>query len=222
MSFNKQVERILNDAVIYSRKRFPLKSANKIYLDKKMLMEYKKTKSYSLHTSKVDQFRVDNLTALRMLPDDEKESFINKRLELNKFCDLPSGNCEEMSKEAFNFLKLYSFHQIDRLYGRVTNIQLVEIVDKDHVFILIGNKSMFLPTNMSNYDDDVFVCDPWAKIVCLAVDFPREWKLKMLKWESRGLFVKQIESENVKYRSPMELYYAAEFGSKRIISFRQN
>ena len=31
------------------------------------------------------------------------------------------------------------------------------------------------------------MCDPWAKVACLARAYPKEWQAKLKKWSDRGL-----------------------------------
>ncbi|WP_244171139.1 hypothetical protein [Xanthomonas populi] len=43
-----------------------------------------------------------------------------------------------------------------------------------------------LPSDMTDWDADIYVCDPWCNIACRANDYPAKFKEKMEKWDSAG------------------------------------
>lgn len=124
------------------------------------------------------------------------------------FDDLVSfgvGNCGEMAKLAFNFLKEKNVSVAKLSLGSGEDSLLPNTKFKgDHAFLLVGHNfhgydvnGKILPTinKESIFYKDVkdfknaYICDPWANIVCPVTDYPSRWESKMKKWSGLGKFI---------------------------------
>ena len=124
------------------------------------------------------------------------------------FDDLVSfgvGNCGEMAKLAFNFLKKKNVSVAKLSLGFGVDPLVPKTKFKgDHAFLLVGHNfhgydvnGKILPTinKESIFYKDVkdfknaYICDPWANIVCPVTDYPSRWESKMQKWSGLGKFI---------------------------------
>jgi hypothetical protein len=58
----------------------------------------------------------------------------------------------------------------------------------DHVFVAIGQPCApdgTYPMSFAAWQADAAICDGWAKLACLARDFPDQWKAKMNSWAEK-------------------------------------
>ncbi|MDA8443620.1 hypothetical protein [Paracidovorax valerianellae] len=60
----------------------------------------------------------------------------------------------------------------------------------DHVVAVIGAGSGGLPADMSEWDSDIYICDPWSNIACLGNNYPEQFLAKMSRWQEEGKFIK--------------------------------
>jgi hypothetical protein len=85
-----------------------------------------------------------------------------------------AGNCAEYALVARDFLL-----QRDPR----AKVAVVGLSAADHVFVAVGLAADTVPPkNMSTWGEDVWICDPWANIVCRAAAYPGEWQSKLRKW----------------------------------------
>ena len=88
-----------------------------------------------------------------------------------------AGNCS-----AYSTLALAYIHAHHPEY-HATRVKLGG--EADHIFVIVSANE-FSPLmqwkKMNEWPKTVWVCDPWAKIVCEAPDYYRDFKAKMQKW----------------------------------------
>ncbi|QIK20279.1 hypothetical protein G7968_13225 [Ralstonia solanacearum] len=87
-------------------------------------------------------------------------------------------------------LSLLAMHHLE---NRGLQAQILELGGDDeavtHDVAIIGPASNPLPTDMTEWHPDVYVCDPWSNIACRASDYPDQFTRKMEKWEEAGKLV---------------------------------
>ncbi|WP_245228209.1 hypothetical protein [Xanthomonas bromi] len=83
-------------------------------------------------------------------------------------------NCEELSRLAMYFLQ-------DRGHAARTGH-----FGQSHGVAMIGAPSGELPADMTQWDSEIYICDPWCNIACRANDYPHQFVEKMHKWERDG------------------------------------
>jgi hypothetical protein len=59
-----------------------------------------------------------------------------------------------------------------------------------HAAAIIGAGTGPLPSNMKEWDANIYICDPWANIACRARDYPEKFDAKMTKWQDKNKLVK--------------------------------
>ncbi|MBE8596748.1 hypothetical protein [Xenorhabdus sp. BG5] len=131
----------------------------------------------------------------------EREATIYKELynyTLSNKENLLTGNCPDYCNCAFHYLINNYLDDILRFFntGSATpNHIYIQIIGTlgmyDHVFITIGafNHNMFKPILgrlYHNLPKELWICDPWANIVCPAEKYNEQWINKMDKWHYIG------------------------------------
>jgi hypothetical protein len=123
----------------------------------------------------------------------------------NDMLSLGVGNCLEMSKVAFNHLKSKN-KSVARMHlgkGKALSNDFDPIIYKgDHVFLLVGqcfhdfdesgNKitdSNLKIKSVFQFNKGVYVCDPWANIVCPVNMYAAMWEAKMSKWSRNQKYI---------------------------------
>ncbi|WP_340611485.1 hypothetical protein [Xenorhabdus bharatensis] len=111
---------------------------------------------------------------------------------------LITGTCPDYSNNAFHYLMHQRVDDILKFFstGLINNKHVyIQIVCTegiyDHVFMTIGSfdNNMFKPMLGRLYHElpiDLWVCDPWANIVCRSDKYNDLWKNKMNKWHYVG------------------------------------
>ncbi|MFN5288941.1 MAG: hypothetical protein ACK5E4_02480, partial [Planctomycetia bacterium] len=186
---------------------------------------------YSTNKSKLDfiKFKLD---CNSQLSTEENNLWLELQYRQNKdfirhfafqeLAGLGVGNCGEMSKLAFNHLKSKNvavsrislgegekYNEIDRNNNPVQ-------FKGDHVFLLVGQcfhefdeNGNIIPNNVDPWIDHkfkfnkgVYVCDPWANIVCPVGLYASQWEAKMQKWSSAKKFITYDKVETDPYKNP--------------------
>ncbi|MDR0217635.1 MAG: hypothetical protein LBI71_01915 [Enterobacteriaceae bacterium] len=134
---------------------------------------------------------------------DETERMADNNRELYNYMlknkkRLLSGNCPDYCSCAFHYLINNRIDDILNFFNNsseTSNHIYIQIVVTlgiyDHAFITIGcfNYNVFKPILGRLYHDlpkGLWVCDPWANIVCRAEKYNDMWKNKMDKWHYMG------------------------------------
>ncbi|BET96261.1 hypothetical protein [Xenorhabdus taiwanensis] len=131
----------------------------------------------------------------------EREADVYKELynyALKNKDDFLAGNCPDYCNCEFYYLihnrldNILNFFNSGLKTPEHVYIQIVGTLGvHDHVFITIGsfNHNMFKPILgrlYHNLPKELWVCDPWANIVCSAEKYNDMWKNKMDKWHYMG------------------------------------
>ncbi|MCC7198536.1 MAG: hypothetical protein IT483_03405 [Gammaproteobacteria bacterium] len=86
-----------------------------------------------------------------------------------------AGNCSEYAAVAWKFL-------IGK--GALAHVVGLQGDKGDHAFAVVGLKQS-PPKDFANWGADVWICDPWANVCCLAAGYPAAWNEKMRHWSER-------------------------------------
>jgi hypothetical protein len=112
------------------------------------------------------------LTALRQ---DFRAGVYSDYGEFGDACEQEGvGNCGEMGAIAQNYVL--------REGGDAFLIAFA--VPGDHAFAVVGFQHGDEQLPMSQWNDEAFICDPWANIVCKPAQYLFAWKQKMRKWRT--------------------------------------
>jgi hypothetical protein len=85
-----------------------------------------------------------------------------------------TGNCGEMSFMAWNF--------VCRNGGTAAVLCFAQ--PGDHQFAVVGFRAGDETKPMSEWDQNAYICDAWANIVCPPAQYEIAWKQKMRKWHT--------------------------------------
>ncbi|MGB7801749.1 hypothetical protein [Buttiauxella sp.] len=175
----------LTEAMLYTRSRLSMKSANKFYPDKRMIDGLIETdpQKYRLHSLGGDRLRSEMVRANRNLNLSSHQLY-RKVEEDYRHGKKNAGNCGENARVAFCYLAehIRELERISHSNLKVLNIAIAKPVD--HCLVLVGTQPAMRSGKIL---ENALVCDPWAKIVCPLSHYPLEWKMKMNKWSNRGL-----------------------------------
>ncbi|MEG8063485.1 hypothetical protein G3N90_00830 [Xanthomonas hortorum pv. gardneri] len=121
---------------------------------------------------------------LRKQVDDLEEDVVTSAMDGN------AHNCGELATLAVNYLQ--------QDHNLVAHLALF---GKEHNAAIVGPvpRAGTLPSDMTDWDADIYVCDPWCNIACRANDYPAEFKEKMEKWDRAG---KQVCLSGTGFVSP--------------------
>lgn len=164
----------------------PLKAENKHYPDKLFVAEkmLENPDKWKWHTKEMDDFKRKLLTEdVRSVKREERYSYFIKCKEMGKPL---TGNCGEYANLVFAILSSEKDALQDLLGYEIVILQMDTFTKGDHSFIIVG-----IASNNKIVECSV-VCDPWANIVCKLDHYSLEWKIKMHKWSSRGLQIKDF------------------------------
>ncbi len=78
-----------------------------------------------------------------------------------------SGNCDEFTKQAFDFI-LYHDNSI--------KAEVYEIQGGDHVFLVLNRDPNSDPSDPDTWGKKAVICDPWANSVYYALNFRHHLK----------------------------------------------
>src|SRR5688572_29756959 len=186
---NKRFQKLLlpklTEAMLFTRSRLSLKSANKFYPDKRMIdgLMMSDPKKYRLHSLGGDRDRGAMVRGLRKLNLSSQQLY-RKVEEDYRNGKENAGNCGENARVAFCYIS-ENIQNWERLAGtplKVISIFITRPVD--HCLVLVGTQPVH---NNGKILENALICDPWAKIVCPLAHYSLEWKMKMNKWSNRGL-----------------------------------
>jgi hypothetical protein len=97
-----------------------------------------------------------------------------------------SGNCTEYAAIAWKYL-----------VSKEVQAHIVGLEgDGDHAFAVAGLKQP-PPRDFAEWGEDVWICDPWANICCLAADYPTAWNDRMRHWENKGKMILGKDGEPI-------------------------
>lgn len=183
--FQKLLLPKLREAMLYTRSRIPMKSANKFYPDKRMIDGLMMTNpdKYRMHSLGGDRNRSLNLAANRKLKLAPQQVY-RKYEQDHRNGIRNAGNCGENAMIAFWYLTEH-IRELEKLVK--TPIKILTIFLKhpvDHSLVLVGTEP---PRGSGKIMENTLICDPWGKIVCPLAHYSLEWKMKMNKWSNRGL-----------------------------------
>ena len=94
---------------------------------------------------------------------------------------IKAGNCGEMSAIACLYL---SRHKEQSVFDYVSLAS-----PGDHAFVVIGQPPPpggVYPKNFADWDDEAWICDPWANTYCQAAQYPEQWVEKLKSWATKG------------------------------------
>lgn len=117
------------------------------------------------------------------------------------------GNCLEHAVVALDYLLQRGQQQEQPGHQQSRHeLELVLVGNNLHAFVVLGSqrpRGLHLPTFNFNDRPDVIICDPWANLVCPAINYPGQFFLKMRLWasQSKSLYV----NENT-FQNPTELH----------------
>ncbi|CAD2257844.1 hypothetical protein QSH46_007095 [Xanthomonas arboricola pv. juglandis] len=123
-----------------------------------------------------DAVRIHNATAeiarMRQQVDNLEEDVVSAAMEGN------AHNCGELATLAVHYLQ-QDHNQIARL---------AFFNGTAHTAAIVGPvpRAGTLPSDMTDWDADIYVCDPWCNIACRANDYPAEFKEKWKSGTARG------------------------------------
>ncbi len=78
---------------------------------------------------------------------------------------------------------------------------LIDLDEADHNFAVIGLiHEGDLEKDMTQWPEEVHICDPWLGIACQAREFPRRFREEMTRWKEAGVVIilrgKEISPED--------------------------
>lgn len=73
---------------------------------------------------------------------------------------LRTGNCDELAALAFAYLAEKA--------GRTRPLEIFQVFGGDHAFVVIGRRDSRTGGDMTTWNADAVICDPWAEHVCSA------------------------------------------------------
>ncbi|MBF7954182.1 hypothetical protein [Rahnella victoriana] len=186
---NKRFQKLLlpklTEAMLFTRSRLSLKSANKFYPDKRMIdgLMMSDPKKYRLHSLGGDRDRGAMVRGLRKLNLSSQQLY-RKVEEDYRNGKENAGNCGENARVAFCYIS-ENIQKWERLAGTPLKVLSIFISNPvDHCLVLVGTQPV---RNNGRILENALICDPWAKIVCPLAHYSLEWKMKMNKWSNRGL-----------------------------------
>jgi hypothetical protein len=86
-------------------------------------------------------------------------------------------NCSELA-----VLAVYN------LQDRNLPAHIASMAGRTHTAAIIGpvEGKNEMPSDMTQWHPDIYVCDPWSNIACRANDYPAAFRQRMEKWEADG------------------------------------
>ncbi|UXA48727.1 hypothetical protein [Xanthomonas prunicola] len=149
-----------------------------------------KSSNKKRNTGFEEAVRIHSATAeiarMRKQVDDLEEDVVSAAMDGN------AHNCGELATLAVHYLQ-QDHNQIARLAFFNGTAHTAAIVGP-----VPGAGS--LPSDMTDWDADIYVCDPWCNIACRANDYPAEFQKKMEKWDRAG---KQVWLSGSGFVSPI-------------------
>lgn len=195
------------DRIDFVRKRFnqALTQSNNqfIQINKNRIIDINRKLSHKIDLS---QEEVDILNEYKM-----RQKHGDRPFALDDLASFGVGNCSEMSSLAFNYLKSQNVAVARISLGTGGSFE------GDHVFLLVGHNfygfdadgkyiqqghEPWLDYKEIKDNNNAYVCDPWANIVCPAMAYPAEWELKMQKWSKVQKFIKYNHVAIDPYKDP--------------------
>ncbi|MCX8986023.1 hypothetical protein [Citrobacter portucalensis] len=199
-----QVESVLIDAINYVSELFPGGSYNKRYMDMQGMRDFKmraaKPNAFdSIYVNSKEMYNERNFAfkEFRGLTREEQVNCIVRDQGKN----IPYvGNCGIKSDLIYKYLTSHSnelFKAMGVNIGETITIRKMSIVDGDHSFVLVSSPQEPLPKPIRECTS-TWVCDPWAKVACLAKEYSIRMNNKMEKWSFRKLSIGMLEVKDGK------------------------
>jgi hypothetical protein len=181
-------------AVLHSRRLVPLKSDNKDYGEDEDLIPERKSEKYSEDARDRRTCALNRIQCqIYALEAKWKQSKIRPNFKelaqiISSKGEMAAGNCYEQAILAYDYLH-------DNLKEAGVTLDIASLKPPgNHNIVTINqpkNSEGIYPKEFSDWNEDAFVVDPWAKIACPAREYPKEWVEKMTKWAGRGLKVNE-------------------------------
>ncbi|MBS0056598.1 hypothetical protein [Yersinia sp. Marseille-Q3913] len=183
------IKELARGALEYSRRCYPLKSPNKIYLDKEAPNV---VDNYS-RSGLIDLCRDVALRDLRVaqekcgLNSGQLADYAHNQNKIGNGNEF-AGNCDELAASAFRFIITEGHSILDnekRL--EVLQVGLINPNPFGHTWVIVR---YIKPDGGESYDTSYgIVCDPWANIICDTAEFSYIWGQKMSKWSTAGKYI---------------------------------
>ncbi|OKP04844.1 hypothetical protein [Xenorhabdus eapokensis] len=213
---------------VFRKKEHNIEKNDKFKNDKFKNDIYRSMYENIMHGSEINEQSIKKRNEIKSkLHEQEKHERLYKRNEIEREADtykalynytlknkdnFLSGNCPDYCNCAFHYLIHNCLDNILKFFNSGLEnpdhvyIQIVGAVGvHDHVFITIGsfNHNMFKPILgrlYHNLPKELWVCDPWANIVCPAEKYNDLWKSKMDKWHYMGKCIVLAEEDPIPNR----------------------
>ncbi|MDC9597280.1 hypothetical protein [Xenorhabdus anantnagensis] len=205
-----KIEEILRDTVQKTKSTFKGKSYNIEYIDLNVLPEEKRF----LYTK-------EGIERRNIIFDDLHEELLQKKLtnkeiykHLRKNKDsYLVGNCMLLSIFSFCYLKEKHKNSLRALFYNPTidytefnsllTLQILCIqAPYSHAFVMVCPPSntetkpeLCMISEPNVFPQNAWICDPWANIICPAIDYDTMWKIKMAKWNLKGKTVHAVNQD---------------------------
>jgi hypothetical protein len=172
---------LAEDAVAFARAATPMGSNNKTYGQSAPVPLNKQAKNTP--EKKAERYTIVNaLKNVMPLPNCDMNQVIAHGHRVLK---ARAGNCMDQCSAAL-------IHITWQLKGNPTPVDIVWLSPPgDHIFIAMGQprEGRVYPADFADWNAEAVICDPWAKIACMAHDYPDRWEAKMQKWLDRTMAV---------------------------------
>lgn len=98
-------------------------------------------------------------------------------------------------------LAVLAVHQLQQDHNLIA--RLAFLGGRTHTTAIIGPVPGAgpLPSDMTEWNADIYVCDPWCNIACRANHYPEKFREKMEKWDREG---KKVWLSGTGFVSPMD------------------
>ncbi|CNH29120.1 hypothetical protein [Yersinia kristensenii] len=192
------VKKLAQLALDYSRNCFRLKSPNKVYINKDaphVVNDFTRS-TYRDDICKhalIDLQRNEQYSSLGPL---QRAAFIDSLTRDNQDVNVFAGNCDQLAESAFYYISKYGRFILGSGSNqvRVRQVGLKNPTPFGHTWVIL----QYINDNTADINPEWvqwaqinygIVCDPWANIICHAIDFKSNWVKKMQKYSSRGKYI---------------------------------
>ncbi|OTA21093.1 hypothetical protein Xbed_00739 [Xenorhabdus beddingii] len=198
------IEDILHDTLQAAQSTFKGKSHNISYYDPNILPERKKA-FYTEEGMACRDLIFDRLHE-RLFEKQLSSREIYHYLHRNKNYFLV-GNCILLSIFALYYLKKKHKNSLRALfynpnvnYTRFRSLLNLQIIclqaPYSHAFVMVSPPSnadtkpyLGMISEPNVFPQNAWICDPWANIICPAMDYDKRWKARMSEWNMQGKII---------------------------------